>query len=69
MHLSHYSQLVGNITSLHGVTFVDNLYGTVNALNADSYLLDNINLNVKGREKLAERFVYALEYYDSLKEE
>ncbi|MBQ7774932.1 MAG: hypothetical protein IJ379_03340 [Lachnospiraceae bacterium] len=69
MHLSHYSQLVGNIAASRGISFVDNLYGTVNSLNADNYLLDHVNLNVEGREKLAERFVYALEYYDSLKEE
>lgn len=66
--LSYYSTLIEQTTSAHGITFVDNLYGTVNAVNADNYLLDHVNLNVAGREKLAERFVYALEYYDGLKD-
>lgn len=55
-------------TSTNGVSFVDNFYGTVNAANADSYLLDHINLNTAGREKLATRFVEALTSYDNLKE-
>ncbi len=66
--LSYYSTLMEQVTSAHGMSFVDNLYGTVNAVNADNYLLDNINLNVDGREKLASRFVYALTYYDELEE-
>lgn len=45
------------------VTFVDNLYGSITADNAKEYLSDNIHVNVKGRELLAERFKYALEYY------
>ncbi len=55
-------------TSTNGVSFVDNFYGTVNAKNADEYLLDHINLNTAGREKLAARFVEALTSYDNLKE-
>lgn len=55
-------------TSTNGVSFVDNFYGTVNASNADEYLLDHINLNTAGREKLANRFVEALTAYDNLKE-
>lgn len=62
--LSDYALIMGNLSNKHAITFVDNIYGTVNELNADQYLLDHINLNVAGREKLAERFVYALEYYD-----
>lgn len=46
------------------VTFLDNLYGSITADNAKEYLTDNIHVNVKGRELLAERFKYALEYYD-----
>ena len=45
------------------VTFVDNLYGTINEDNADDYLVDHLHLNVKGRKKVAERFVYALNYF------
>ncbi len=46
------------------VTFVDNLYGTVTAENADRYLSDYLHLNADGRKKIAERFVYALNYYN-----
>ena len=46
------------------VTFIDNIYGTITEDNAEEYLTDNIHLNVEGRKKVAERFVYALNYYD-----
>lgn len=46
------------------VTFVDNLYGTITEENAHEYLKDNIHLNVAGRKKVAERFVYALNYFE-----
>lgn len=46
------------------VTYIDNLYGTITEENAKDYLIDNLHLNVAGRKKIAERFVYALEYYD-----
>jgi len=48
----------------HFVTFVDNLYGTINEDNAPEYLIDNIHLNVEGRKKVAERFVKALYYFN-----
>lgn len=47
-----------------GVSFVDNLYGTITEDNAREFLVDNLHLNVAGREKVAERFLYALHYYD-----
>ena len=47
-----------------GVTFVDNLYGTITEDNADEYLIDNLHLNVAGRREIAKRFVYALHYFD-----
>lgn len=46
------------------VSFVDNMYGTVTAENADECLIDNLHLNAAGREKVAKRFIYALKYYD-----
>lgn len=46
------------------VTFVDNLYGTITADNAQDYLLDNLHLNLEGRKLVAQRFVYALELRD-----
>ena len=66
--LSTYALMIERSTTNQGVTFVDNIYGTVNENNADQYLLDHINLNVKGRQKLAERFVYALDYYNEKEE-
>lgn len=66
--LSQYALLMGHSATVRGVSFVDNFYGTINETNADTYLLDNINLNVAGRQKLAERFVHALEYYDEKEE-
>ena len=47
------------------VTFVDNLYGTVTAENADACLTDYLHLNKNGRELVAKRFVYALNYYNN----
>lgn len=46
------------------VTFVDNLYGTITADNAQDYLVDNLHLNLEGRKLVAQRFVYALELRD-----
>lgn len=46
------------------VTFVDNLYGTITEDNAKDYLIDNLHLNVAGRKLVADRFVYALNYYN-----
>ena len=45
------------------VTFVDNLYGTITEDNAKDYLTDNLHLNKKGRKLIADRFLYALNYY------
>lgn len=46
------------------VSFVDHLYGTIHEDNAKGYLTDNIHLNKKGRELVADRFIQALTYYD-----
>lgn len=46
------------------VSFVDNMYGTVTATEAEECLTDYLHLNAKGRKLVAERFVYALKYYD-----
>ncbi len=48
----------------HNVTFIDNIYGTFNEDEAPKYLTDHLHLNQKGREKVAERFIQALNYYD-----
>lgn len=51
------------------VSFVDNLYGTITEDNATEYLTDHIHLNLKGRELVADRFIYALNYYEKSESE
>lgn len=62
--LSQYVQLQEYAAYSNMITFIDNFYGTVNELNAKDYLVDNIHLNEAGRRLVAERCVYALQYYD-----
>ncbi|MCI9322370.1 MAG: SGNH/GDSL hydrolase family protein [Lachnospiraceae bacterium] len=62
--LSTYAGNLERIAYLHSVSYLDNIYGTVNENNAGDYLEDHLHLNTAGRQKLAERFVYALEYFD-----
>jgi len=62
--LSSYAMIMERSASIYTASFLDNFYGTVNELDADQYLTDHMHLNLEGRKKLAERFVYALEYYD-----
>lgn len=62
--LSTYAGNLERIAYTHTVSYLDNIYGTVNEDNAADYLEDHLHLNAAGRRKLAERFVYALEYFD-----
>lgn len=62
--LSSYAILQYASCSSRSVTFVDNLYGTITEDNADKYLSDHLHLNVKGRKKVAERLIYALNYFN-----
>jgi len=62
--LSTYAMMMERGASMHASSFLDHFYGTINELNADQYLEDHLHLNIEGRKKIAERFVYALEYYD-----
>ena len=52
---------VSSISS--GVSFLDNFYGTFNEDNASEYLVDNVHLNKAGRELVAKRCEYFLNYY------
>jgi len=61
---SSYVSLMEKIAYTHSSSYVDNIYGTINESNATDYLTDNIHLNVAGRKKMAERFVYALTYFN-----
>lgn len=62
--LSTYVIKQADSASYQGVSFIDNLYGTITEDNASKYLTDHIHLNKDGRKKVAERFVEALTYYD-----
>lgn len=61
--LSSFVTREGFSATSHGVTFVDNLYGTITEDNASDYLIDFYQLNEKGKKLVADRFVYALNYY------
>ncbi len=63
--LSTYVIKQAELCSLYSLTYVDHLYGTVNANNAKEYLIDHIHLNPSGREAVANRFVDALTYYNN----
>lgn len=64
--LSTYVSLQSQSCYARGVTFVDNLYGTITEDNASEYLTDNLHLNLDGRKKIAQRFVDALNYFSKL---
>ena len=67
--LSTYSLMQSRSASVRGVTYVDNLYGTITEDNAERYLIDNLHLNVAGRNLVADRFVAALNAYNRVWEE
>lgn len=54
--LSAYAITQLNLCQVAEVTFIDNIYGTVHADNADEYLSDNVHLNLEGRKLVAKRF-------------
>lgn len=62
--LSTYCILQSAVCNAMGVTFVDNIYGTITEDNAGEYLTDNLHLNQKGRELVASRCMQALFYFD-----
>ena len=61
--LATYSSWQAQTAYQQTVSFVDHFYGTIHEDIAGEYLEDNIHLNNKGREAVAERFVYALNLY------
>ena len=61
--LSSYVIKEGVSAISYGVSFLDNFYGTFNEDNADDYLSDNLHLNKAGRELVAKRCEYFLNYY------
>lgn len=62
--LSTYVIKQSDSAAVQSVSFVDNLYGTINEDNAKEYLTDNLHLNVEGRKLVAKRFIEALNYYN-----
>ncbi len=62
--LSTYCIYQGDMCAEMSVTFVDHIYGTITEDNAREYLKDNVHLNQKGREAVADRFIYALNFFN-----
>ncbi len=62
--LSTYVIKEADSSAYQSASFVDNFYGTITEENAKDYLKDHLHLNVAGRKKVAERFVYALNYFN-----
>lgn len=67
--LSTYIIRASEIAADQQVSFVDNFYVTFNEDNAADYLRDYAHLNAAGRQKVIDRLVYALNYYDIMFEE
>lgn len=67
--LSTYAILESDICYENSVSFVDNIYATINENNASKYLIDNLHINEKGREKIARHFVECFNMYKGVKAE
>ena len=72
--LSSYAITQLNLCQVAEVTFIDHIYGTIHADNADMYLTDNVHLNLEGRKLVAERFSDIFtktwnRYYETLENE
>lgn len=61
---TYFYQIGDAVNKTTEASFVDNLFGTITEANYSAYLSDNRHLNQSGREKLIERLVYAIHYYD-----
>lgn len=66
--LSIYVTKAAEVCAAAQVSFVDNFYVTFNEDNASEYLSDHFHLNQKGREKVIERLMYALNYFNAFYE-
>ncbi|MBQ9437507.1 MAG: hypothetical protein IJU50_04175 [Lachnospiraceae bacterium] len=55
--LPDYLYSIGDVAMMHDVSLIDNYYGTVTELTEMEYLEDNIKLNNKGREFMANRLI------------
>lgn len=64
--LATYAILESNVCYENSVSYIDNIYASVNADNAEDYLVDHIHLNEEGRKLLARRFVECLNLYQGV---
>ena len=67
--LSTYAILESDVCYENSVSFVDNIYATINEDNASEYLIDNLHINEKGREIVAKHFVECFNMYKGIKAE
>ena len=58
--LTTYLQFMIDISGERGVSFVDNYYGTIHEDNSSEWMLDNIHVNAKCNEYVAQHFVNAI---------
>ena len=61
--LATYAILESDTCYENSVSYIDNIYGSVNANNAQEYLTDHLHLNEKARKLVARRFVECLNLY------
>lgn len=61
--LSTYANWQGLVANIERISYVDHIYGTIHEDIARDYLTDNLHLNDKGRQLVADRFIYALNLY------
>lgn len=58
--LVDYFQWAYDTCGSSGISFIDNYYGSINENNFEEYLVDGESLNLDGRIKIADHFVYKI---------
>lgn len=61
--LASYVQYESNVCYKMFASFVDTFYGSLSELDSDQVLVDNIHLSSEGRQRAAEEFMEAYNYY------
>ena len=61
--LASYVQYQSNVCYKMFASFVDTFYGSLSELDSDAVLRDHIHLSSEGRQRAAEEFMEAYEYY------
>jgi len=62
---TYFFQVGDAVNQTAEASFIDNLYGTITESNYEPYLSDNRHLTQVGRQKLVDRLVYAINYYNT----